>query len=452
MARDGASGSAGGVGLAGAYARATIGLILGRLPAFLIPLAAARAFGASPRTDEFFFCWSLVAFLGTGWNALGEVVSVPFLVEWRQWGWNAGAYIVRIGAWLGLGSVVLLLAGGGVSVALGFLSRAGFLHFFLPLSLWAILSGRASILTGLLLSCERYMAATFSPAITSAFVLGGIGLLSGKLQEDILPLSYAAGELVRVFFLASRARDRLREGVPPGVGELRSEMGRWWRASRYQLGGTLILGLYPVLDRVWAGGMDAGSITILSYAERLWSIPVGLLTGGFLSVNLVRWSDVALQDEGERALVRRTLRAAWRVFVCTVPAAVAIAGARGPVIGLLFGARRLSGDDLEALSAAFGALMIGLPCYLGSMVVVRAITALRRTPYLFWIALVEVAVKAAANAVLAPRVGVAGLALSTIIMYSVAGILQCLVLCQGCGQVSLPGGDGSTGVAGREAS
>jgi peptidoglycan biosynthesis protein MviN/MurJ (putative lipid II flippase) len=416
--------------------RATIGLILGRLPNFLIPLVSARVFGVTEYTDYFFLSWALTSFLAGGWNVLGEVVSVPFILRWRSKGWNAKSYIRWLGVLQSAGGLTFSVVGGWFSVLWGILPEEAFFLFMIPTSVYVILAGRASAYTALLMSKGRYVEATGSPAVTSAFVLAGMYCLSGVLGEGVLPLAYGAGELARLCFLVVRSRGCLKEGSEAPWGEFRRELVHWLKVSGYQLAGTFILGLYPVMDRVWLEGAGRGDITLLSYAERLWAVPVSLFTGGFLSVSLVRWSRWALEEEERHELVRNTLRVAGTVFICSLPAAGVAIVIREPLIHFLFSERRLAAEEIARLSSVFGVLAAGLPTYLAAMVIVRAIMAVRGTHYLCAIAVIELGAKIAGNAVLVPRLGLAGAASSTVLMYTVGGLLQAIALAFDCRRVS----------------
>lgn len=434
------------------YARSTLGLILGRLPGLLIPIASARIFGATGETDAFFFAWALVSYYLGCWAAAVEVVSVPFLVRLRQGGRGPGAYLKVVRRWCTL-TCAGYMVGAMLLVKLGVLAPGGadpvgttVLDYLFLLSIHALFSAHSSIEVGLLVSIGRYGVAFMSSAISTVIALAGAVLLGRHAGVWALAGGYPIGELVRLAFLKSHARWTWREETPGTL--LPSEVRTLFSASSFQVLGSILLGSYPVLDRMWASHLGEGAISFLSYAERLWMVPVGLATGGILSVKLVEWSE-SFGSVGSAAMMRhRTRRLAVKAFMIGLIVATGVGLMRRPLASFLFQTGALDPGAVQELGRVLAALMAGLPLYLMGVLYARGIQVLGKTHYLLMIAVVQLGTKSVLNAWLSERWGVAGLALSTTGMYAVGGILAAVCFRLGCSGMSdgrLPRGEAKTG-------
>ncbi len=396
--------------------RTTALLAVGRVGGPVLSMIVAASFGASRVTDRFFVAFALATYALETIITIGESTAVPFLVEARLRGAASRRLIIR----MALGSAVA----GFVLVA----AAAAFLLVSQPRQLggeaWLWVAGLtgyvvagavASAITGALYAAGRYGPAAacsgLRPVAAIGVVLGlgpalGIGAVAvGLTVGAILQASLVAWLAWRVYAATGASNDRPLQ------------FGRFLREASWQLAGSLIVGLLPVADRLAAATLPDGSVSLLEYSTRIWSVPVTLLVTGVLVVCLTNWSELGLRDPAE---LRRSVHGAARAMLAL--SSVLVAGlilGRHTIVETLLGWGSMSDAQLSEASLTFALLAVGIPFYLSSLLYSRAVIAVRRTRWLFLIAIVALIVKVTLNASLSPILGLAGVALATSLTYGV---------------------------------
>jgi putative peptidoglycan lipid II flippase len=184
-----------------------------------------------------------------------------------------------------------------------------------------------------------------------------------------------------------------------------------------------VIGLNPIVDKSVALTVGTGVVTLLELCERLFYIPVSLISTSLGAVFGTRWAEMAMDRDGRRAL-RRDF---WRVQISlgTAGAAVAIG-----VSGALWLARShlpdvISGIDARTAAAVLAAYAIGLPAALMNNVGVRAVMALGDTRLLPLFAGAGLTANVVLDIVGARLLGATGIALAS----SGYRILTCAMVC-----------------------
>jgi putative peptidoglycan lipid II flippase len=185
--------------------------------------------------------------------------------------------------------------------------------------------------------------------------------------------------------------------------------------------GVLILpavfgaGIYQVsrfLDLFFLGRLPEGSFVYLAMADRLNQLPLGII-GVALGT--------AILPALSRFIAREDLGGAQRVqsnamelgLILTVPAAVGLFFAAGPVTNAIYLGGKFNTSDASATAATMAMLVTGLPAFVMVKVLTPGFFARRdtRTPVLT--ALASLVINVMLNLLLIPRMGVAGLALAS---------------------------------------
>jgi putative peptidoglycan lipid II flippase len=421
-----------------ATAYATAASVLGAAPGFLIPIAAAAVFGADARTDAFFLALAAATLVVGAIGTTTQQAAIPFLVAARQQHADVGRLVGELTTML-----VLLAAVPAVALSFGlplFVQyQSGWTEGetrLLSVFLWSLLPYAglaivAAVYSGALNAEHRFGAAAASPAVRSFTVLMGIavarwlgilGLVGGYLFGELLRTGYL------LFSITSRYRVRLL-AWPRSMGAR-----EYSRTAAAQALGSGLLSALPLVDRTMASGLEAGSITVFEYAERLWQIPVALAVSGFMVTSLAHWSQRLERGGSLDGLARDTARVAMALALLCTPVAAVVVEYRGLVAEALFGSLRP--DEAARLADVLGAFVGVLPVYVAGLVYTRAFLILRRSDLLLAINIVQVVMKLGGNALLMPLFGLVGLALSTAFMYVVATIGLVTLLHGGSWQAS----------------
>ena len=278
----------------------------------------------------------------------------------------------------------------------------------------------AALVSGVLNATGRFMAAAAAPVLLNVIFV--VAILVGAAMGR--PLSDAMGSGADEA-LALRVGDALALSVPlAGFAQLALV---WWAASRAGFRLTLRRPrLTPELRRLaviaapaaLAGGVVQvnlligrqvasffdGAVAWLSYADRLYQLPlgvVGIAIGVVLLPDLSRRLRAADTGGGRHAFSR----AAEVSLALTVPAAVALAVIPLPLVSVLFGRGAFGADDVAATALAVAVYGAGLPAFVMQKVLQPLYFAREDTRSPFAYALAALAVNAAVAIGLAPVVG-----------------------------------------------
>ncbi|GAP77573.1 MULTISPECIES: murein biosynthesis integral membrane protein MurJ [Brachybacterium] len=240
-------------------------------------------------------------------------------------------------------------------------------------------------------------------AVAIGFVIGS----AGRLLIQLPPLR------------AARVRIRPRVSLSdPGFREIA-------RLMPPMLIGSGIGSVNTMVDRAVGSTLEPGAITALSYAWRLVNLPETLVVASLL-VPLYPALSAAASDRAEiRRLVGRGLSI---IVTLLVPLCLALAVAAGPIVDVIFGHGAFDAEAVELTSRAvvwYVPALLALGC---RQLIVRASYAVgdSRTPVT--IALLAMGLNAVGNVVLAPALGVAGIALATSVSIGVAAVLNAWLL------------------------
>jgi putative peptidoglycan lipid II flippase len=108
--------------------------------------------------------------------------------------------------------------------------------------------------------------------------------------------------------------------------------------------------------------MQAGAVSWLYYADRLYELPLAIIG---IAIGVVLLPDISrhLRAGNEAAVMDSQNRALELSMLLTVPAAVALALVPGPIISVLFERGAFSNADTRQVSAALAIFALGLPAF-----------------------------------------------------------------------------------------
>lgn len=223
-----------------------------------------------------------------------------------------------------------------------------------------------ALLSGILNSLHRYWAAAAAPILLNVVL---ISALAGALwlgyaeREDagyILAMAVTAAGIVQLTMLwiaVRMAGVRLalrRPRYTPGVKRL-VELGIPGVIS----GGITQINI--VIGTIIAS-LQAGAVSFLYYADRLYQLPLGIVG---IAIGVVLLPELSRQlRSGDKTAARDTQnRSLEFALLLTLPAAVALGIAAQPIISVLFERGAFGPSDTAATAMALAAFAIGLPAF-----------------------------------------------------------------------------------------
>lgn len=284
----------------------------------------------------------------------------------------------------------------------------------------------AALLSGVLNATGRFAAAAAAPLLLNILFIGALWL-ADLLGWDIgltlawtVPLAGIA-QLALVWAAATRSGFRLiptRPRLTPDLKRLAIIA-----APAALAGGVVQVNL--LVGRQVASFFD-GAIAWLSYADRLYQLPLGVVG---IAIGVVLLPDLSRRlQAGDTAGGRHAVsRAAEMSLALTIPAAVALIVVPGPLVSTLFQRGAFSEADAAATAAAVAIYGLGLPAFVLQKVLQPLYFAREDTRSPFRFALVAMVVNAALAIGLAPIVGYLAAAIGA----SVAGWAMVWLLWRG---------------------
>lgn len=347
-----------------------------RVLGFVRDILTAALLGAGPVADAFFVALKLPNFFrrlfaeGAFSAAFVPAFSGTLVAEGRE---QARALAEQVLAALAVllfvlaGLAILLMPQLMAVLAPGFrddplryglaveLSRVTFVY--LPLI------SVVSLLTGVLNGLDRFAAAAAAPCLFNLCLIAALLAVGAEPARQARAQSYAVAVSggLQVAWLAWSVR-----GAGLGLRFPRPRLTAGVkRIAALMLPGTIGAGVTQInlmVDVMLASLLPAGAVSWLYYADRVNQLPLGVI-GIALSTALlpllsrqVRAGELAAANAAQNRAVEFAL-------LVTLPAAVALAVAGGPIIATLFARGAFAESDAHATALALAAYALGLPAY-----------------------------------------------------------------------------------------
>ena len=384
----------------------------------------AALLGAGPVAQAFLIAFSLPnmfrRFFAEG---AFNLAFVPMFAKKLEAGEDAAAFARDALSGLAAVLIVFTLVGQLAMPWLVFAMASGFVgdeRFDL-----AVLFGRiafpyilfislTALLSGALNATGRFALAASAPILLNVVMIAAL-VVGSQAGGDVgmwlvwsVPVAGVA-QLALVWWGAARAGLALRPRRPRLTPELRRLAVI--AAPAVLAGGVVQINL---LVGRQVGSFFDGAVAWLSYADRLYQLPLGVVGA---AIGVVLLPDLSRRlSAGDASGGRDALnRAAEFTLALTLPAAVALMLIPGPIVSVLFQRGAFSTGDAAATALAVAIYGAGLPAFVLQKVISPAFYAREDTRSPFRYAVRAMLVNAAVAIGLAPLIGWTAAALGTTI-------------------------------------
>ncbi len=273
----------------------------------------------------------------------------------------------------------------------------------------------AALMSGVLNATGRFAAAAAAPVLLNVVFVAAIlwGASTGDGARDIgTNLSWAVpiagvAQLALVWWAAKGAGYPLRLGLPRMTPELKRLA--IIAAPAALAGGVVQINL--LVGRQVASFFD-GAVAWLSYADRLYQLPLGVVG---IAIGVVLLPDLARRlGAGDAAGGQDAFnRAAELSLALTIPAAVALLVIPGPLVSVLFERGAFTATDTQATALAVAVYGLGLPAFVMQKALQPLFFAREDTRRPFQYALVAMVLNLVIAVGLSPFVGFIAAAIGT---------------------------------------
>lgn len=185
-------------------------------------------------------------------------------------------------------------------------------------------------------------------------------------------------------------------------------------------------GIYQIsrfIDLFFLGRLPEGSFVYLAMADRLNQLPLGIIGIALGTAILPALSRFIAKDDkgGAQRLQSNAIELA---MLLTIPAAIALFFAAGPLVTSFYVGGNFKASDGATTASVVAALVIGLPAYVLVKVLIPGFFARKDTKTPVYTAAISLLINIALNLLLIPLYGIVGLAVAG----AIAAWANCLML------------------------
>lgn len=402
-------------------------VVLGKLAGAFKEAAVAYRFGVGSAVDAYIFVMNIVTWPVTVWFSVLTVVLIPLAARIRHDMPQAlprfraellGAAILlglvlTTTVWLGL-PLLLREQWLGLSPDTARLAKA----FTAPLATVAFVGVIIALLSAWMMVAQRHVNTLMEgiPALTIgiAVLMVGQGSLEVLVWGTVLGFALHAGALAVPLA-------RHGEFERPQFSRNSDQWLPFWRAFGILLVGQAMMNSLAVVDQVFAARIGTGSISTLSYANRVVALLVGV------GATAVSRAALPVFSQGRFPSAAAGLRIAgqWAValFVLGLLAAVVAWWSAPWAIRLLFERGAFTAENGSAVTAVLRYALVQLPFFFASMVLVAYASSQRLYRLLFVTGVSALLCKICGNLLLIPLFGVSGIAMAWGVVYGVNSLI-----------------------------
>jgi len=391
-------------------------------------LVVAYQFGAGDELDAFLMAFLIPSFainlIGGSLNA----ALIPTYIQVRKQEGTAPA--TDLYASVLTGSLVLLSMTSLILFAVGpFLLRLVAMEFpeekfaltvslFYTLLPCLLLSGLATTWGAILNAHEQFSLAAIAPAIMACVTILTLLAFSRPVNIHMLAIGVVAGTVCHAALLGwGVARGGLR--LRPGWTGVTPALKTVWSQYAPMLAGAALIGGTEVIGQIMAASLGSGSVSILSYGNKVPMLLLGVGSMAASTAILPYFSQMVAARQWVE--IRQTLLTYARLIAAiTIPLTGLLVTFSEPIIEVLFqrGAFTASQAHQAAWVQSFALLQL-VPFALG-ILAVRLLSSLKANHILMWSSAISLVLSIVLNYVFMQLLGVAGIALATSLMYLVS--------------------------------
>jgi putative peptidoglycan lipid II flippase len=401
-----------------------MGTIFVKLLALVKELVVAAQFGTTDDLDAFLIALTIPSFVLNIIAGSFNSALIPTYIKVREQAGLKSAQQLFAGAtvWsIGLLLITTLLMLFSIPIYLPALTH-GFSADKLALTnhlLWAIspmliLTGIGSIWGAVLNAGERFALVALAPMITPVIT---IILLFGFQSWGVFNLvaGMVGGQLLEMLVIGVLLQRQGFSLMPKwyGFNEQMREV-----ASQYTpaIVGSFLMCSTGLVDRSMAAMLPSGSVASLEYGSRMVTLPIIIASTALSTAVMPYFSQMVASDDWQS--IRQSLRHyLLLIFVASIPLTGAIILFSEPIVRLLLQRGSFTAADTQIVAQIQSCFAIQIPFYIGCMLVVRLISAMRKNQILIVGSAFNLIINIGLNYLFMQWLGVAGIALSTSFVY-----------------------------------
>ena len=187
--------------------------------------------------------------------------------------------------------------------------------------------------------------------------------------------------------------------------------------------GSLLMSSSIVVDQSMAASLGSGNVSILNYSNKIVNLVLNIVAVSLSTVLFPQFSRMI--TAGQRNELKRTVLAYTKIILlASIPGVALLAVLSQPLVRLVFERGAFTPETTQAVSHVQIYYTLQIPFYILSMLGARLLSALDGNSIMLRIGALNLALNIAGNYLFMQWFGVAGIAISTSLMY----LISCLVM------------------------
>lgn len=423
-------------------------VLVGRLVGAAKEVLVAFRYGLDAQLDAYLFVFNLVNWPIAVWISVSTIVLVPILTQKRNaqpsqrttllqaevFGTTVLLAAVVLGFTFVVLSVVLRSGASGLPTDVAAIAET----MIFPLLLYAP-AGILFATAGAFLMARGRHVNTLLEAIPAAAIASAL-LLSQEPSISLLVRATVVGGAVQLVTSFAVLAVR-KEMVLPRLSWKSDYWGLIAVACAVTTLGQALISATSVVDQFFAARLDSGAIATLNYANRIVALILSLGALTISRATLPVFARAGLDDLTH--VVRLAKKWAGLLLIAGIVLAAVAAVLAPLIVRMLFERGAFTEHDTQVVASALRFSLPQVPVYFAGIVFVSVLASRRQFVAIASIAAILLVTKLIANAVLAPSMGVNGLALATSAMYAVSLLVHWIVVSRHAGQVAADDSPGS---------
>jgi len=269
--------------------------------------------------------------------------------------------------------------------------------------------GISSVLTGLLEVANKFLVSTIADLLPIIVMILFLFLFKEQMGTMVLAYGTLVGTIIGfAFMLFFSVKFKV---FSVGKAVLNSNSMLMIRQLPPKISSGFLSAMNNFVDQFFAGQLVVGSLAALSYANRIPAFGISIVVMSLGNVLLPHFA--RLVNENQRTAFQYLFKVLKWVFITLSVAVVIGIFLSDWIIEMWLERDQFTHNDTLKVSNIQKILLLNVPFYLCTLIIVKFLTSINKNKFMAWISLFNLSVNITLNFILIKYYGVYGLAMST---------------------------------------
>lgn len=398
----------------------------------LIPIFIAKWFGASLKTDIFFFSYSIIWSITTIFRSIGGIITIPFIAEKKESKENINGFISSLIIYNLLFSILAIalfiifsyFTIDKITNFKGVEARNTFILFLILLSPTIIFQGTSSYIESIANYGRNFWITYLALGFRSILILLVIYLFKLKLSIFCIIVGYLLGELLYLLLVALLT---IKYHGFIFSFDAKYKLKNYFKTAKEQAV-YIITGLCSIfIDKSMVSYIGIGKVTILEYSEKAFLIFYNLLPIIFSKVLLTHWSFMNYQQKKE-SIENETLKLTIGTLIIGMPISFMLFINKNLISKALYSTVNITSHSFNEIIDLIGLQMLLLIPSTVTLILSKYFYVKKLTSILIYIGFVKIVLNVFGNYIGIKFFGLNGVLYSSLFHSSVASLILFIIV------------------------